>query len=138
MVANSNSNISSAMACLTSVIFALQLFLFFFLNQVPQVFRGSLPQESQPQYLTAITITITKLTSRQGLDVSQRYFTDGVCHLFGLLTNVRIPAVSSSSVTLVLLWSKMSSSDVSVDFQLLCFCSQSKLLIFNLSRQSKV
>ncbi|XP_073247902.1 endoribonuclease Dicer-like isoform X3 [Porites lutea] len=64
-------------------------------RKVPQVFRGSLPQESQPQYLTAITITITKLTSRQGLDVSQRYFTDGVCRLFGLLTNVPIPAVRS-------------------------------------------
>ena len=48
--------------------------------------------------------------------MSQRYFSDGVCHLFGLLTNVPIPAVSSRSVTLVLLWSKMSFSDVIVDF----------------------
>ncbi|CAH3192487.1 unnamed protein product, partial [Porites evermanni] len=64
-------------------------------RKVPQVFRGSLPQENQSQYLTAITMTITKLTSRQGLDVSQRYFKDGVCHLFGLLTNFPIPELRS-------------------------------------------
>ncbi|XP_068760261.1 endoribonuclease Dicer-like isoform X2 [Montipora capricornis] len=65
-------------------------------RKVPKSFIGSLVQNNhQPQYLTAISIRITKLIHGKDLDASARFFRDGACHKFGLLTNVPLPTVRS-------------------------------------------
>ncbi|KAJ7383934.1 hypothetical protein OS493_024619 [Desmophyllum pertusum] len=63
-------------------------------KKVPDVFTGSLVQDGQPQFLTTITIRITKLTRPQELVVSKRLFPGHTC-MFGMLTNKRLPPVSA-------------------------------------------
>lgn len=76
-------------------------------HQVPEALIGSLAQYRQPQYLTVISICITKLTNQQGLGVSERFFKDGGrCRVFGLLTNAPLPAVSTGLFT-VSFWYKI-------------------------------
>ena len=69
----------------------------FVLAQVPEVFVSSLVQDGQdgqPQFLTTITIQVTKLTRPQEFVVSERLFLDETC-TFGMLTTKRVPCVST-------------------------------------------
>lgn len=64
-------------------------------RKVPQIFIGSLAQQGQPQYLTVVTIRVTKLTNKDDFDLSKPFFTNDNCQRFGLLTNAPLPAVRS-------------------------------------------
>ena len=66
----------------------------FVLFQVPEAFVGSLVQDCQPQFLTNITIQVTKLTQPQEFVVSERLFLNETC-TFGMLTTKRVPWVST-------------------------------------------
>ncbi|PFX27170.1 Endoribonuclease Dicer [Stylophora pistillata] len=61
-------------------------------RKVPEVFVGSLVQDGQPQFLTTITIQVTKLTQPQEFVISERLFPGKTC-TFGMLTNKRVPWV---------------------------------------------
>ena len=71
------------------------LLIFFpFVMQIPEAFTGSLVQEGKPQYLTVISIRVTRLTQQDDFELGKRFFTGNICNNFGLLTNVPLPAVS--------------------------------------------
>ena len=79
----------------------------FVLAQVPEVFVSSLVQDGQPQFLTTITIQVTKLTQPQEFVVSKPLFLDKTC-TFGMLTTKRVPWVS----TWLLIFHLLSSNSI--------------------------
>ncbi|PFX27173.1 Endoribonuclease Dicer [Stylophora pistillata] len=63
-------------------------------RKVPEVFVGSLVQDGQSQFLTTITIQVTKLIQPQEFVISERLFLNDTC-TFGMLTNKRVPRMRS-------------------------------------------